>query len=155
MCPVVHFTGQQQGVAPKTCLHSCFESILFIKIHQSQHTVHYATLKAEVLYLLTAEQQQLSEAFGFFANILWDCHEGVREEGKWTSSWFFFGSGQGFVVKINQVGFVWTFARKPNGTVLLQQEVGNVCAHHSLNNDKKTASDICTDTDRSSWSDQV
>lgn len=50
MCPVVHFTCQQKGVAPKTCFHGCFESILFIKIYQSlqisQHTVYYKTLKA-------------------------------------------------------------------------------------------------------------
>lgn len=29
MCPVVHFTGQQQGVAPETSLHGCFQCILF------------------------------------------------------------------------------------------------------------------------------
>lgn len=153
MCPVVHFTCQQKGMAPKTCFHGCFESILFIKIYQSlqisQHTVYYKTLKAGFLYLLTPEQQQLSEAFGFFANILWDSHEGVRQEGKRTGSWFFFSSGQRFIVKINQVCFVWTFAWKPNRTVLLQQEVSNVCAHHSLNNDRdKTVLDAYVSTDQ-------
>lgn len=154
MCPVVHFTGQQQSVAPKSCFHRSFEGILFIKIFQSpqfsQHSVHFHRLKAGFVYLLTPEQQQLSEAFGFFANILWNSHEGVRQEGKWTGPWFLFGSGQRFVVKINQIGFVRTFARKPNGTVLLQQEVSNICAHHSLNDREKTASDKHISKDLSS-----
>lgn len=152
MCPVVHFTGQQKGVAPKTSFHGCFKSILFIKMYQSpqisQHSVYYKALKGGFLYLLTPKQQQLSEAFSFFPNILWDSHEGVRQERKWTSSWFLFGSGQRFIVKINQIGFVWTLAWKPNRTVLLQQEVSNVCAHHSLNHRDKTVSDTYVSTDQ-------
>lgn len=54
MCPVVHLTCQQKGMAPKSSFHGCFESILFIKVHQSpqnsQHTVDNKTSKAEFFF---------------------------------------------------------------------------------------------------------
>lgn len=83
-------------------------------------------------YFLAAKQKQLPEAFRLLAKVLWDGHESVRQKGQRSSSGLLLSACQRFIVKINQVGFVGTLARKPDGAMLLQQEVSDVCADDSL-----------------------
>lgn len=53
MCPVVHLTGQQQGVAPETSLHGCFKCILFHRQRWSTFQISPDKLKLNELTEMT------------------------------------------------------------------------------------------------------
>ena len=83
-------------------------------------------------HLLPAEQQQLTEALRLLARVLGDGHEGVGEQGQRAGARLLLGPLQRLVVEVDEVGLVGRLPRQPNGLVLTQEQVSDVCPHHSL-----------------------